>query len=130
MQKVWRKCVTYRQEDLIMKKRVLTFVVSLILMITMIAGVAQAGSHSSDISDVMYSFTMNNYSCDSAPQQQVNGSYRTVEMLEVIAKILDTKGKYASEISDVMYSYTMNNYSCKSAPQQVVNGTYRTVEML
>ena len=38
---------------------------------------------------MMSSFTLNNYSCNSAPQQEVNGTYRTVEMLEIIAKILD-----------------------------------------
>ncbi|MEG2357157.1 MAG: hypothetical protein RSC40_09390, partial [Clostridia bacterium] len=75
-------------------------------------------------------FATNNYSCESAPQQTVNGSYRTLEMLEIVAKLLDTSGSYANEISSVMSSFVTNNYSCDSAPQQAVNGTYRTVEML
>ena len=50
---------------------------------------AYAGSYSSEISFVMTSFTLNNYSCKSAPQQEVNGTYRTVKMLEIIAKVLD-----------------------------------------
>ena len=45
--------------------------------------------YTSEISGVMTDFVLNNYSCDSAPQQAVNGLYRCVEMLEIIAKILN-----------------------------------------
>ena len=47
------------------------------------------GCSASDVSGVMSSFTLNNYSCESAPQQAVNGTYRTVEMLELIVRQLD-----------------------------------------
>ena len=50
---------------------------------------ACADSYTSAISEVMSDFVLNNYSCKSAPQQQVNGAYRCVEMLEIIAKILN-----------------------------------------
>ena len=74
--------------------------------------------------------TINNYSCKSAPQQEVNGVYRSVEMLEIIAGLADKTGIYASDIRSTMSSYTINNYSCKSAVQQAVNGCYRMVELL
>ena len=106
-------------------KRILSAL--LILCLVFICVPASAGTYSSDISDVMYDYVMNNYSCKSAPQQQVNGAYRCVEMLEIIAKEV---GGSSSDISDVMYDYVMNNYSCDSAAQQAVNGFYRAVEML
>ena len=88
------------------------------------------GKYTSDISSIMSSYRLNNYSCSGAPQQVANGTYRTVELLEIIAKEVDAKGKYTSDISSVMSSYRLNNYSCDSAVQQAVNGTYRTVELL
>ena len=110
-------------------KRILVSCISFILVLSMTFS-ACATDYSSQISSVMSSFALNNYSCKSASQQQVNGTYRTVEMLEIIAKELDSGGRYSSQISSVMSNYALNNYSCKSAVQQAVNGTYRTVEML
>ena len=48
------------------------------------------GCSSSSVSAVMSDFSYNNIFCDSAPQQVVNGTYRTVELLELIAKKLDS----------------------------------------
>ena len=60
------------------------------LMLMLIPFHAAAGtSYGSEISSVMLDFSLNNYSAKSAPQQEVNGTYRTVEMLAIIAKILD-----------------------------------------
>ena len=101
--------------------------VLLIVCLLAVCPSAFAARYSSDISGVMSDFVINNYSCDSAPQQQVNGTYRTVELLELIALKL---GCSSSSVSSIMSSFSINNYSCKSAPQQVVNGTYRTVELL
>ena len=110
-------------------RRVCSLFIAFVLLVVPVH-VFAGTSYSSEISSVMTSFTLNNISCKSAVQQAVNGNYRTVEMLEIIAKELDTKGTYSSSISSVMTSFTLNNISCKSAPQQEVNGTYRTVEML
>ncbi|MEG0126338.1 MAG: hypothetical protein RR816_09680 [Clostridia bacterium] len=70
-----------------MNKKIIAFALSLIMCLTLCTA-ASAKDYSSEISSVMSSFVTNNYSCDSAPQQAVNGTYRTVEMLEIIAKEL------------------------------------------
>ena len=102
----------------------------MLLLIASISATGSAKDYSSEISSIMSSYTLNNYSCKSAVQQEVNGVYRSVEMLEIIAKLADSTGAHSGEIASVMSSYTLNNYSCKSAVQQAVNGSYRMVEML
>lgn len=75
-------------------------------LLEIIAKIADSSKkYSSDISSVSSSFILNNYSCDSAPQQEVNGVYRCVEMLNIIAGALDTRGFYSSSVSSVMSSY-------------------------
>ena len=63
----------------------------------------------------------------SAVQQLTNGTYRTVELLELIAKKL---GCNSSEISDIMSTYSYQNIVASSAVQQSVNGLYRSMELL
>ncbi len=70
-----------------------------------------------------------NESCGSAVQQEVNGAYRCVELLAIIAYELDTYGIYSSLISGVLTSLSDVNDTCSSAPQQLANGMYRCVEM-
>ena len=69
-------------------KRTLSVIILLVFLVPFSVSYA-SGSYSSEISSVMLNFSLNNYSCKSAPQQAVNGNYRTVEMLEIIAKELD-----------------------------------------
>lgn len=97
-------------------KKISTVFISCILLLALLTITAFA-DYSSDISSVMSSYRLNNYSCESAPQQKVNGTYRTVEMLEIIAKEVDTGNKYTSDISSVMSNYRLSNYSCESAVQ-------------
>ncbi len=60
----------------------------------------------------------------------MNGAYRMVEMLAIIAYELDSFGTYSSMIRDVLDDYDSGNRSASSAPQQLVNGLYRCVELL
>ena len=60
----------------------------------------------------------------------VNGTYRTFEILYVIANKVDATGAYRSTISDIYDSYRSQNRSADNVYQQIVNGTYRTFEML
>ena len=79
------------------------------------------------MSDIHSSFVSGNRSADSAPQQLVNGNYRTVELLELIALQL---GCSYSDVNEVHSSFASGNRSAGSAVQQSVNGLYRTVELL
>ncbi|MBE5767801.1 MAG: hypothetical protein E7335_11730 [Clostridiales bacterium] len=88
---------------------------------------ASALGYSSEISSIMSTFSLQNIYADSAPQQQVNGSYRTVELLEVIAH---EKGCSSSSVSSIMSTFSLQNIYADSAVQQAVNGAYRTVELL
>ena len=92
-----------------MKKLISIFTVFAFLLLPLTA--YASSSYSNEISSVMTNFTLNNYSCNSAVQQAVNGNYRAVEMLDIIARELDTKGTYSSDISSIMTNFTLNNYS-------------------
>jgi hypothetical protein len=59
-------------------------------------------------------------------QQIQNGTYRTVQLLEIIANRLKSSSATASVMSDFKHYDTMAN----SIFQQIQNGTYRTVQML
>ncbi len=61
----------------------------IMLSVLMITGTAYAGTYESDISEIMLTLSLNDSSCKSAPQQEANGAYRMVDMLKVIATILD-----------------------------------------
>ena len=68
-----------------------------------------------------------NNSATSAPQQEANGAYRCVELLELIAMQV---GGSSSTVSSIHSSYVRGNNSATSAPQQLANGLYRCVELL
>ena len=70
-----------------MRRIVSAWVAFIVLLIPLCA--CAGSSFSSEISSVMTNFTLSNYSCNSAVQQAVNGNYRTVDMLDIIAKELD-----------------------------------------
>ena len=75
-------------------------------------------------SSVMSSFSTQDILANSAVQQQVNGFYRTVELLDLIARDMGIN------TSSVMSSFSTQDILANSAYQQTVNGTYRTVELL
>ena len=77
----------------------------------------------------MDDYDSGNKSANSAPQQQVNGAYRMVDMLTVLAMELDTTGRFTSMISDIRDTFKAQNNSANGAPQQLVNGLYRSVEL-
>lgn len=69
-------------------KKLVSLLVALMLCMTSLP--ALAASYSSQINSIHSSFISGNISANSAPQQQVNGYYRCVELLETIAFALDT----------------------------------------
>ena len=69
-------------------------------------------------------------SCTSAPQQEVNGLYTCVKLLNIIALEKDSFNLNSSRISTVMSTFSTSNSSCDTAPQQIVNGYYRMTELL
>ena len=71
-----------------------------------------------------------NYSIDNAVQKQANSTYRTVELLALIAYEMDKSGEYSSQISAVESRLYSQEDLCTTPTQQVVNGEYRMVEML
>ena len=88
---------------------------------------ALATDYSSQISSIMSSFSLGNIRADSAYQQQANGAYRMVELLEIIAL---EKGCSSSSVSSIMSSFSLGNIRADSAIQQGANGLYRCVELL
>ena len=82
------------------------------------------------ISTVDDSYTSGDKSASGAPQQLVNGLYRSVELAYLIGSKSDSLGALSSYFSDIYDSWVQNNKSCKGAPQQAANGMYRFVEML
>ena len=63
-------------------------------------------------------------------QQICNGTYRAVELLEVIARILDEDDAYGSTIRSIHSSYSHQDTIAKNIYQQICNGTYRSTELL
>ena len=61
----------------------------MILAFLFTSGTAFAGTYSSTISSIHSSFTRQNTYADNINQQICNGTYRTTELCEVIATILD-----------------------------------------
>ena len=111
-------------------KKIFARILALTLVLVMLGGItttALAGKYSTKVSSIMSTYTLTNSRAKSAPQQQVNGTYRTVELLEQIALKL---GCNSSKVSSIMSTYTLTNSRADSAPQQAVNGSYRTVELL
>ena len=58
--------------------------------------------------------------------QEVNGAYRMVDMLMIIAHEMDVSSEMISGINDTYNSW---DQSASGTPQQLVNGLYRSVEL-
>ena len=82
------------------------------------------------ISMVSDSLKSGDRSASGAPQQLVNGLYRSVELAYLIGNKSDARGVWRSYFSAVYDSWTEINRTCNGAPQQAANGMYRFVEML
>ena len=109
-------------------KKHLSVLLTIILALALLAPQTElAGSYASTIRDIHSSFVSGNRKADSAPQQQVNGAYRCVELLEVWAYQV---GVASGTVSDIHSSYVSGNRRADSAPQQLANGLYRGVELL
>ena len=72
----------------------LTILASRVLVAALMLGLgmtfsASAAGYSSQISSITLDYSLSNSRCDSAAQQSVNGLYRSVELLELIAKKWD-----------------------------------------
>lgn len=94
-------------------------------------GVTESASVYSDaISSVMDTFVENDSAASNINHQILNGRYRTVQMLEIIAYELDTKGVYADAIDAVMNQLIENDTNASNINHQILNGAYRTVQML
>ena len=72
------------------------------------------------MSDYSYQNTMSN----NINQQICNGTYRTVELLNIIAS------QNGCSTSSIMSDFSYQNTMSKNIYQQICNGTYRTVELL
>ncbi len=79
------------------------------------------------ISDAMDTLRKNDSSASDTNHQFLNGRYRTVQMLEIIAYELDSTGKYAEFISGVMDTLRRNDSRASNINYQILNGAYRTV---
>ena len=108
-----------------MKK--LTSLALVFALLMVIAGTALAGSYASEISSIHSRFSRQDSSASSAPQQLVNGLYRNVELLELIALKM---GCDYSDVSSIHSRLSRQDSSASSAVQQGVNGLYRSVELL
>ena len=111
------------------KAKWLSLILALCLAVSA-ASPAAAGNWSGSIKTVWDSYVSGNASANGAPQQLVNGTYRTFEISYIIAQILDTEGSYYKAVQTVWDSYRSGNNSASSAAQQQVNGSYRTFEIL
>ncbi len=86
--------------------------------------ISTSGLYTSQISSIMSDFSYQNTIANNINQQICNGTYRTVELLNILAK---QKGCSTSSImSDFSYQDTVAD----NIFQQICNGTYRTVELL
>lgn len=88
------------------------------------------GVSASEISEIQLKKSNLSQSANSAVQEQVNSTYRTAELLFLIAKKLDKDNTYNNEIVLIESTFTLRNSTANSAPKQMVNGLYRTVEIL
>ena len=90
---------------------------------------ALAGCYSSSISSISSTFSRQDTRASNIYQQICNGTYRTVELLEVIAYELDTKGVYSSTISSIHSTFSRQDTRSGNIYQQICNGTYRSTEL-
>ena len=75
----------------------------------------------------MSEFSYQNTMANNLYQQQLNGIYRTVQLLEKIALKL---GCNSSKVSSIMSEFSYQNTMANNIYQQQLNGYYRTVELL
>lgn len=88
------------------------------------------GVSSDDISYVQSQKIIGSSSSNSAIQEQVISTYRTFDLLVLIAEKLDEDGEYAYDISSIESTFRSQDNNASGAPQQLVNGLYRSVEIL
>ena len=86
-----------------------------------------AAAYQTDIARVMSDFRHGDTMANNIYQQIQNGTYRTVQMLEVIARKF---GCPSSSIDRVMSDFRHGDTMANNIYQQIQNGTYRTVQML
>ena len=79
------------------------------------------------ISSVMSDFRHYDIMSKNIFQQTQNGTYRTVQLLELIARQI---GCPSSSVSNVMSDFRHYDIMSKNINQQIQNGTYRTVQLL
>ena len=72
----------------------------------------------------MSDFSHRDTMSDNVYQQICNGTYRTVELLNIIAK------QHGCSTSGIMSDFSHRNTMSDNIYQQICNGTYRTVELL
>ena len=109
------------------KKVLILLVISILLLVS---GNCYAGRYTQKVSDVLEERRHQNVMSDTVHQQIVNGTYRTVDMLAIVAAELDRDEQYKSKIADVLEARRHQNVMSDTVYQQAVNGTYRTVDML
>ena len=74
-----------------------------------ICNTVSAGTYASQIDEVMSDKSFNDTMSNTVFQQISNGGYRTVDMLEIIARELDDSGDYGSAIDSVMSDKSFND---------------------
>ena len=102
-------------------RRLAALTLSILLALAFLT-TGHAQTYGSLVEDVLDRFASNDALCESAPQQSVNGVYRCVELLSIIAYRLDDEGAYGDLIGDVLDRFASNDARCESAPQQSANG--------
>ena len=83
-----------------------------------------SGVYASQISSVMSDYSYHNTMASNINQQICNGTYRTVELLNIIAQ------QHGCSTGSIMSDYSYHNTMASNINQQICNGTYRTVELL
>ena len=86
--------------------------------------VPSSGRFASQISSVMSDFSYRDTMSKTIYQQICNGTYRSVELLNIIAQ------QHGFSTSSVMSDFSYRDTMSKNIYQQICNGTYRTVELL
>ena len=91
------------------------------------ASIRRNTAYQTGISRVMSDFRHGDVMANNIYQQIQNGTYRTVQMLELIAREFDCP---SSSVDRVMSDFRHGDVMANKIYQQIQNGTYRTVQML
>ena len=115
-----------------MNTRFLSLLLMFVLLVCSVgcAFAADSSAYMDAIESVMDTLKQNDASASNINHQIVNGRYRTVQMLEIIAYELDTTGVYGDAIESVMDNLRRNDASASNVNHQILNGAYRTVQLL